>query len=304
MSIPFADAVPTTAASPIAPAVPMKQSDSSATALLIGLLVAWLVLAVALAWRGGVFRRGSIVGPPRLSAKDSAWVLIGMLLVGYFVAAVVGEFTNRRVTADPEVKALLLTVIASFAIVPVVLLGVSRLLEGGLPAFGLPLPRILAGAGVGLLCVFNLYPVVSVVSYVTLALIHWLRLQPPEPHAILKSLNTWRDPRQIALAIGAAVLAAPIAEEIIFRGVIQTSLVRLFGRVIPQEAAARWSAVVLTAALFAAIHLEPAFMPPLFVLALGLGYLYERTGNLWASMAAHALFNSMQIVLYLAETTR
>jgi membrane protease YdiL (CAAX protease family) len=50
--------------------------------------------------------------------------------------------------------------------------------------------------------------------------------------------------------------------------------------------------------LFAAVHGQVAFFPPLFVLAIGLGYLYERTGNLWATICAHSLFNAVQLLLF------
>jgi hypothetical protein len=66
------------------------------------------------------------------------------------------------------------------------------------------------------------------------------------------------------------------------------------------SAGVRWAAVATSSAIFAAIHMEPAFLAPLFVLALGLGYVYERTGNLWVTITAHALFNTAQILLYLA----
>ena len=41
-------------------------------------------------------------------------------------------------------------------------------------------------------------------------------------------------------------------------------------------------------------------LPPLMLLAMGLGYLYERTGNLWATITVHCLFNTMQIAYFLA----
>jgi membrane protease YdiL (CAAX protease family) len=58
--------------------------------------------------------------------------------------------------------------------------------------------------------------------------------------------------------------------------------------------------VAIAAACFALVHVEWAFMPPLFVLALGLGYLYERTGNLWGNIVAHSVFNGLQIFLALS----
>jgi hypothetical protein len=55
-------------------------------------------------------------------------------------------------------------------------------------------------------------------------------------------------------------------------------------------------------ALFALIHLDAAIFIPLFVLALGLTWIYERTGNLLASIAAHALFNAVNLGLLVAAT--
>ena len=59
-----------------------------------------------------------------------------------------------------------------------------------------------------------------------------------------------------------------------------------------------WLAIVITSLLFAAVH--PLWMwPPIFFLSLGLGYCYERTGNLWTSITVHCLFNSVSTFLYL-----
>jgi membrane protease YdiL (CAAX protease family) len=58
----------------------------------------------------------------------------------------------------------------------------------------------------------------------------------------------------------------------------------------------RWIAIMLAGAAFAAMHgLDAA--PIIFVLALGLGYVYERTGNLWTAIVLHACFNGVQLVL-------
>ena len=66
------------------------------------------------------------------------------------------------------------------------------------------------------------------------------------------------------------------------------------------RAVARWAAVAVTSVAFAAIHGEPAFLAPIFVLSVGLGFVYERSGNLWMNIVTHGLFNGAQIVLFLA----
>jgi membrane protease YdiL (CAAX protease family) len=63
-------------------------------------------------------------------------------------------------------------------------------------------------------------------------------------------------------------------------------------------AAARWGAIVLTSLCFAAIHPGLWMMPPIFFLSLCVGYAYERTGNLWAPITMHAVFNTTSTILY------
>jgi membrane protease YdiL (CAAX protease family) len=71
---------------------------------------------------------------------------------------------------------------------------------------------------------------------------------------------------------------------------------RLFRRWLPQPYIAR--AIYSTALLFAVSHIWPTPVP-LFLLALGLGYLAYRTQNLVAPMVFHALFNGVACVTML-----
>lgn len=85
-----------------------------------------------------------------------------------------------------------------------------------------------------------------------------------------------------------AVVLAPVAEEFIFRGVLYPVIKQLgYPRL----------ALFGVSALFALIHLDAAIALPLFVLALGLTWLYERTDTLLAPIAAHGLFNAANLVL-------
>ena len=85
-----------------------------------------------------------------------------------------------------------------------------------------------------------------------------------------------------------AIVLAPVAEEFIFRGVL-FPFVKQLG--FPRTA---WIGISL---LFALVHLSAAYFIPLFVLALALTWLYERTDNLLAPIFVHALFNAVGIVL-------
>ena len=80
----------------------------------------------------------------------------------------------------------------------------------------------------------------------------------------------------------AAVLVAPVAEELLFRGAIFGALARAGGVGLP---------VVGSAALFGLVHLTPGHAAAAFVSGLGLGWLRAVTGSLWPGVVAHALNN-------------
>jgi membrane protease YdiL (CAAX protease family) len=89
------------------------------------------------------------------------------------------------------------------------------------------------------------------------------------------------------------LIAAPICEEIIFRGLI----LRWFLRrgIVP------WAAIIGTALLFAAGHLDPSNLDSYFLSGLILGYLAYRTRSLLPAMIWHALFNLLALLALLAH---
>src|SRR5262249_37478208 len=107
------------------------------------------------------------------------------------------------------------------------------------------------------------------------------------------------------VAIGAVVIA-PMFEELLFRGHLQSTLAGLF-RIIsmkpnttdPEPAWPRWTAICITALLFPTVHYAGPgsgwMLPALFLLAVCLGYAYERTGVLWVPIVGHAAFNAVSV---------
>jgi uncharacterized protein len=91
----------------------------------------------------------------------------------------------------------------------------------------------------------------------------------------------------IMLFVTIAILA-PLTEELLFRGLLQKSL----SHRIPQIAA-----VLVAAAIFAAIHLDPYAFPALFVMGAVFGYLYYRTGSLRVSILLHMINNGAALIL-------
>lgn len=92
-----------------------------------------------------------------------------------------------------------------------------------------------------------------------------------------------RDGLAIALFVVTAAIAAPIFEEILFRGFLMASLTRYLPA---------WGAIVVSSLIFALAHLSLSEVLPLTALGIMLGLVYMRTRNLLTSMLLHSLWNS------------
>jgi uncharacterized protein len=87
------------------------------------------------------------------------------------------------------------------------------------------------------------------------------------------------------IAFGLLVMVgAPIAEELAFRGLMFSALLKRGIR--------PWWVIVITSAVFAAFHIEPTRMLVLFVIGLVLGYVRYRTHSVGAAMVAHGVNNA------------
>ena len=114
--------------------------------------------------------------------------------------------------------------------------------------------------------------------------------QTPELQVAVKILQGKLPAGQIAVYGIVAVVLAPLAEEVLFRGILYPTLKRS-----GHPRAALW----ITSLLFASIHMNLLAFVPLTFLALTLAWLYERTGNLLAPILTHVLFNGINFTLLL-----
>lgn len=93
------------------------------------------------------------------------------------------------------------------------------------------------------------------------------------------------------LAITMAVVVAPIAEELLFRGLLFAALRRRLGL---------WPAAIGSSAVFTAIHVEvvlsqPVALAGLLTLGVVLAWAFQRTGSLVVPVVAHAVFNALSV---------
>lgn len=172
------------------------------------------------------------------------------------------------------------------------LLVALMLFKGKLRGLGFVKPRkwILMFLAIGIFYLFNQF---LLDEWITLPLSEWLHFE----------VNSWRE-QQISgevltaksvgfftgiMDVAMVGLFVPVAEEIMFRGVLQTSLMQRFGPMI---------AILGSSILFTVIHADPVYFAPLFVMSLMLGWLRHYFKSIWAAILFHAINNSLSILFY------
>lgn len=126
---------------------------------------------------------------------------------------------------------------------------------------------------------FAALPLVIVVSLINQQL--WKGQGGSNP--ILPIALEGRDGVALAIFFLTAAVAAPLFEELLFRGFLLPSLTRDMPV---------WAAIVASSILFAVAHLNLSEVLPLAVLGMVLGIVYTRSRNLLAPMLLHSLWNS------------
>jgi membrane protease YdiL (CAAX protease family) len=154
---------------------------------------------------------------------------------------------------------------------------------------GLTRPRIHHfGSGV-LAWICSLWAMVGVGAIVA-AGYYALRGKMPSPQdTIVAIARTGTGPRLAMAAM--AVIVAPILEEVLFRGILFRSLRSRLGF---------WGAGLVSAGLFAVVHMQPLQAARLAVLGMALAWVYERTGSLWAAITLHAVQNALAMLMVLS----
>lgn len=127
--------------------------------------------------------------------------------------------------------------------------------------------------------------VVVIVDYIYSLTQRWMSV----PEDYVEGLKELRPEGMIAMAatfLGICVLA-PLAEEIVFRGIIQRIFARNMGDI---------TAMVLAGIFFGAIHLTPQLLFSMIAFGIFLGFLFFATSNLTYPVLAHCLLNSISYV--------
>lgn len=203
----------------------------------------------------------------------------------------VGTAEVPEASLQPSLAALAVTLVLQLALFATALLPLmlTRRLDGRL--LGTARPRwsgrsVTAGLAAGLAAAVGSYGVNAV-------LVTLIGTREPVQQQLLQDAAAGGPPLLLVATI--AVVVAPITEEVVFRGVLFRSLADRLGP---------WSCIVISAAIFALIHIEvlvsqPAALAGLFVIGAVLAAAYHRTGNLVVPILGHATFNAMSLGLAL-----
>ena len=221
-------------------------------------------------------------GPPWSVTFVTAglFLFLGVLVAAAFIGGAVGSLLPEYELA---VKTLVGIHVLALGIGAIVWLLGARMSSSPLAALGLGAPSIPVGvAGVLTVAALAASMLVTFVYGFAVDRLGLEFLRPPEINDEILFPGVGA-----LLTFQALVLVTPFSEELLFRGFALRGLLRSIGP---------GPAVVASALVFAALHLEPGSMIPIFFTGLFLGSLYVRTGSLWPCIAAHAGQNCIALL--------
>jgi len=218
-----------------------------------------------------------------------------VLAVFLAIYLIQGLMAFEAAKASDVMQLLAILVGQALTMVIVLLVALRTFRHGIYNGMGLNVRHWLADSGRAIIALLAVLPVVmGLLLSVNLVLAfmidrHWI----PDIRHVNDMLSILNDGSPIVriLAAIAAVVMAPLAEELFFRGMVQSML---------RNYLPAWPTVIIASSFFAILHISsPQDVIPLLALGLVLGYNYERTGRLVAPILIHAMFNAVMIYTFL-----
>ena len=206
------------------------------------------------------------------------WQAILLLLAIGFAAVIAGEALSMLISGR---WATLVIEVAVYFMPVFILIHLSRLRDARIFSIR---GRISFGIGVLIIAVAAAYSV-SASTLIEIAHYIW-----PIPKPYVNTITEVMRADSILEFTGvvfASALVPAVAEELLFRGVVQPALVKRIGPTL---------GIVLTSLLFAFYHLNPWTFLSLFVVGTLFGFLAYKTGTFWAGALAHFGNNLLAII--------
>ena len=144
------------------------------------------------------------------------------------------------------------------------------------------------------------WPIVNAVGWAAARIAFLGTHEPTDPvaHETLHLLLASPRDAWFAVMVVLVTLVTPVVEEVMYRGLIQDAARRV--------GLGPWPAILATSFVFASMHWQntaPHAVAGLFVLSLGFGWAFERTGRLVAPIIMHVLFNAGNLAIAVTQAT-
>jgi membrane protease YdiL (CAAX protease family) len=213
----------------------------------------------------------------------------------------------------------------------------SRRLKG----FGLNIRTIVRDFFMAIVNMLAAWPLILAAITVTIFFVELLsgRQYQMQPHQQLEMVAEYPQLPLRIMIVFVAVVIAPLLEEMMFRGFVQTTIRSILDlrfspwrghlALVPyrwqacpersrrdangtqgrdglatignRQSTTAWPAIMASSVFFAIMHADPAHWPALFVLGVCLGYSYEKSGSLFRPIFIHLLFNASSVAIALYQ---
>lgn len=121
------------------------------------------------------------------------------------------------------------------------------------------------------------------------AMAGWMQEKEDEATKTIEALLTRHTIKDLLLNLLCVAGFAAVGEELLFRGMAQRILIKLFR--------SPWLGIIVSAAIFSAMHMQFYGFLPRFALGILLGLIYWYSGSLWVAMLAHFVYDAVLITL-------
>ncbi|MCF7874159.1 MAG: CPBP family intramembrane metalloprotease [Candidatus Omnitrophica bacterium] len=132
-------------------------------------------------------------------------------------------------------------------------------------------------------------PITALAIFINLFLIKALGIEPGTS-PVMKLIPLINTKTSLLLFITQAIIIAPLAEELIFRGIFYKLIRKKYSFLI---------AATGLSLFFALLHRSPAGVFGLFIISFSLCYIYEKTQKISTAFLFHALHNTITLLFFL-----
>lgn len=266
----------------------------------LALLIGLSVLVIVMLWAGDAIRPGSMGRAGLRNVKPlpvPVWLLsacIAMLATG-LVATSLAQMEFLVGSSPESLRGIAAVQGVAYLAGIAVAIGLVIMASKAAPQSGLKLHWVDLAVGVGLLLL--VLPIVLLAG--DLARLVHTQLTKGEveqfAHPTLRMMVDNPGSPWTWVLIASAVIGAPIVEEVVYRGFLQSGLLRLTGHA--------WLSLIVSAVVFGTVHTlgsEDQSLPwhaalQVGVLGLCCGAAFERTKRLSVPIVMHATFNAINV---------